>query len=81
MLDSSYTVASNPNTMRDQGPWRNAEYNFTPSTNQDNLCGFDKTGQSFVPWQSPQEARKQSVKSKGNKSLQGVLDNKNNLEF
>jgi hypothetical protein len=26
MLDSTYTVASNPNTMRDTGPTRNAEY-------------------------------------------------------
>ncbi len=26
MLDSSYTVASNPNTMRDTGVFRNAEY-------------------------------------------------------
>ena len=26
MIDSSYTVASNPNTMRDNGPLRNAEY-------------------------------------------------------
>ena len=26
MLDSTYTVASNPNTMRDTGPLRNAQY-------------------------------------------------------
>jgi hypothetical protein len=26
MLDSTYTVPSNPNTMRDTGPTRNAEY-------------------------------------------------------
>lgn len=26
MLDSTYTVASNPNTMRDTGMFRNAEY-------------------------------------------------------
>ena len=26
MVDSSYTVASNPNTMRDGGPLRNAVY-------------------------------------------------------
>lgn len=27
MVDSSYTIASNPNTMRDSGPCRNAVYN------------------------------------------------------
>ena len=26
MLDSTYTIPSNPNTMRDTGPTRNAEY-------------------------------------------------------
>jgi len=26
MVDSTYTVASNPNTMRDTGPIRNAQY-------------------------------------------------------
>eukprot|EP00349_Pseudokeronopsis_sp_Brazil_P004911 CAMPEP_0202958496 /NCGR_PEP_ID=MMETSP1396-20130829/2830_1 /ASSEMBLY_ACC=CAM_ASM_000872 /TAXON_ID= /ORGANISM="Pseudokeronopsis sp., Strain Brazil" /LENGTH=60 /DNA_ID=CAMNT_0049676605 /DNA_START=129 /DNA_END=311 /DNA_ORIENTATION=+ len=26
MVDSSYTVPCNPNTMRDNGPLRNAEY-------------------------------------------------------
>ena len=26
MIDSSYTVACNPNSMRDSGPLRNAEY-------------------------------------------------------
>lgn len=26
MIDSSYTVPSNPNSMRDNGPLRNAEY-------------------------------------------------------
>ena len=26
MIDSTYTVPSNPNTMRDTGPSRNAEY-------------------------------------------------------
>jgi hypothetical protein len=26
MLDSTYTVASNPNTMRDTGPLRNAQF-------------------------------------------------------
>ena len=26
MLDSTYTVPSNPNSMRDTGPTRNAEY-------------------------------------------------------
>ena len=26
MLDSTYTVPSNPNTMRDTGPTRNADY-------------------------------------------------------
>ena len=29
MLDSTYTVASNPNTMRDTGPLRNAQYTVT----------------------------------------------------
>ena len=28
MIDSSYTIPSNPNTMRDNGPLRNAEYSF-----------------------------------------------------
>ena len=32
MIDSTYLVASNPNSMRDQGPCRNAEYYFRPQT-------------------------------------------------
>lgn len=34
MIDSTYMVASNPNTMRDQGQCRNAEYHFVPKTDQ-----------------------------------------------
>ena len=29
MIDSSYTIPSNPNSMRDNGPLRNAEYYIT----------------------------------------------------
>lgn len=77
MLDSSYLVASNPNSMRDQGPCRNAEYDFTPSIDADGLSGLGNTAYSYTSWQSPQQARKQYIKGRGNKSVQGVLDYKN----
>ena len=44
VLDSSYTTGSDPNTMRNFGPNRNAVYNITamsePSTNRDSEVSY-----------------------------------------
>ena len=48
MVDSSYTIASNPNTMRDGGPCRNAVYQVTDKAEEEwlrkNSNGFNRTG-------------------------------------
>ena len=77
MLDSTYLVASDPNSMRDQGPCRNAEYHFRPSTAGGNSAGFSTTGFTTMGYQNPQNARKQFIKSKGNKQVQDIIDHKN----
>lgn len=77
MLDSTYLVASNPNSMRDQGPCRNAEYYFRPSTSDGREDGFSASGFATFSYQNPQHSRRQFVKSKGNKQVQDVLDHKN----
>ena len=77
MIDSSYVVASNPNTMRDLGPCRNAEYYFKIEGDDDDLSGYKNTMQSFQSIQNPQDQRKQFIKGKGNKSIQNIIDYKN----
>lgn len=77
MLDSTYLVASNPNTMRDQGPCRNAEYYFAPSSDLDDLSGYRNTMQSNSSWHTPDQMRKQYIKTKGNKDIQEIIDYKN----
>jgi len=77
MLDSTYLVASDPNTMRDQGPCRNAEYLFKPSTEAVNSAGFSSTGFTNIGSQNPQNARRQFIKGKGNKRVQNIIDHKN----
>ena len=37
MVDSSYTIPCNPNTMRDNGPLRNAEYRVYDQVEEDFL--------------------------------------------
>jgi hypothetical protein len=76
MIDSTYMVASNPNTMRDLGPCRNAEYYYTVD-GDDDLSGYQNTMQSFGSNQTPQQLRQQYIKSKGNKSIQNIIDYKN----
>ena len=46
MIDSTYLIASNPNTMRDQGPWRNAEYYFVPWSELDDMAAMRNTYQT-----------------------------------
>lgn len=53
MIDSTYLVASNPNTMRDLGPCRNAEYYFSPSSGLDVTGGMKNTFQTINSSQSP----------------------------
>ncbi len=77
MVDSTYLVASNPNTMRDQGPCRNAEYHFRPSTSDGRDAGLSTNGFATFSYQNPQNARKQFVKQKGNKEVQNVIDHRN----
>ena len=59
MIDSSYVVASDPNTMRDLGPWRNSEY-YAPA--DPDPMGLSNTGYdsllSASEWGNPQEDRK-----------------------
>lgn len=77
MIDSTYLVASDPNSMRDQGPCRNAEYYFTPSVGADDMSGHSQTYKSYRSNQTPQQVRNQYIKGKGNKSIQGIIDYKN----
>jgi hypothetical protein len=77
MLDSTYLVASNPNTMRDMGPCRNAEYHFSPSAAVDNLSGYSNTIMTDGSIYDPQKTRQQFIKSKGNKEVQNIIDYKN----
>lgn len=52
MVDSSYTVPCNPNTMRDNGPCRNAIYNLSDKAELDYMRksqqSFGKTIDSFA---------------------------------
>ena len=48
LLDSSYTQAANPNSMRDFGPIRNVIYNMVPlSDNSSNLSSLTKTSEHY----------------------------------
>lgn len=77
MIDSSYLVASDPNTMRNLGPCRNAEYYFRPPTEEGSMGTFSNTGMSFISYQNPQKSREQFVKNKGNTKIQSIIDHKN----
>jgi len=77
MIDSSYLVASDPNSMRNQGPCRNAEYYFQPSTQEGSVKGFSTTGFSYSSSVNPQKARRLFIKNKGNKRVQNIIDHKN----
>lgn len=50
MVDSSYTVACNPNSMRDNGPLRNAIYKIRDMAEEEVMRqsqeGFNRTGMS-----------------------------------
>ena len=71
MLDSTYLVASNPNTMRDLGPWRNAEYYFVPSGGFDETSGMRNTFQTINSSQSPQRVGKTFLKNRDGYSFGG----------
>lgn len=76
MVDSTYRVASDPNTMRDLGPCRNAEYRYRVD-GDDDLSGYHNTMQSIQSNHTPQQLRRQYIRSKGNKSIQNIIDYKN----
>ena len=71
MLDSTYLVASNPNTMRDLGPCRNAEYYFAPSGAFDETSGMRNTAQTMSQSQSPIKVGKTFLKNRDGYSFGG----------
>lgn len=71
MIDSTYLVASNPNTMRDLGPCRNAEYYFTPSWGYDETGAMKNTFQTINSSQSPEKVGKTFFKNKDGYSFGG----------
>lgn len=74
MIDSTYLVASNPNTMRDNGPCRNAEYYVQLDPSQEDADGYNNTLRSQFEWSDPQKNRMGYVKGKGNKKIQNLID-------
>lgn len=81
MLDSTYLVASDPNSMRDMGPCRNSEYNIGPAMAMGSMTGFTNTMQSENSVYSPQKTRDQFIKSKGNRGIQSMIDYKNKAVY
>jgi hypothetical protein len=63
--------------MRNLGPCRNAEYNFKPTVDESHNGTFYNTGMSRASHQTPQQARQQFIKARGNKNTQDVIDYKN----
>ena len=83
MLDSTYKVASDPNSMRDQGLCRNAVYNIEPvlEPQSNNMDTFYSGKQEFLSSSldfHPDKERIGWVKSQhGDRKIQGVLNYKN----
>ena len=49
MLDSSYTCAANPNTMRDFGPFRNTVYKFDARSEVSSVVSKQSKTESELP--------------------------------
>jgi hypothetical protein len=77
MLDSTYMVASNPNTMRDNGPCRNAEYYVQYEPDGSEVQSYQRTIESQHDWTDPQKNRSQFIKGQGNKKIQNLIDHPN----
>lgn len=81
MLDSTYTQAANPNSMRDQGLCRNAVYNIEDallSPSDGNMDSFYKGDPEFMSssldWRGEKERAAYFKTANGDTEVQGILE-------